>query len=182
MPIWDAFFDATLDDYLEYLKAAAAGAPSVFLLRGFDPELFTVEGFGEGSGKGLGAGGGSTMEAVAEQLKQQQQGLRGGRSIDESSESENEASDSEGEGLNLGAEGVNEYVDCLGRLVTAIRVISSLTIEQRRRPLLLIGMEDVPLIAAAAMVKPEDVLGVLGDFYMFKRLGMYLAMDALQQG
>ncbi|WIA10997.1 hypothetical protein OEZ85_011154 [Tetradesmus obliquus] len=28
--IWDAFFDADLDDYIQYLQAAAAGAPSVF--------------------------------------------------------------------------------------------------------------------------------------------------------
>lgn len=28
--IWDAFFDATLPDYLQYLQAAVAGAPSVF--------------------------------------------------------------------------------------------------------------------------------------------------------
>jgi hypothetical protein len=28
--IWDAFFDADLDDYVTYLQAAAAGSPSVF--------------------------------------------------------------------------------------------------------------------------------------------------------
>jgi hypothetical protein len=28
--IWDAFFDADLDDHVQYLRAAAAGSPSVF--------------------------------------------------------------------------------------------------------------------------------------------------------
>jgi hypothetical protein len=172
MPIWDAFFDATLDDYLEYLQAAAAGAPSVFLPRGLDSEMdAAAEGIDT-----IGVG----RSAVADQAEQQQQQQQQEPSIGEAGGQSLESEDS-GEVLAGAQAEDDEYVICLNRLEIAIRVLSCLSSEQRRRPLLLIGMTDVQAIAAVATVKPEDVLGVLGDFYMFKRLGMYMAMEALQQ-
>jgi hypothetical protein len=84
--------------------------------------------------------------------------------------------------LSAGVPGEQQGLPRLrSKLKGAVRLLKALSPQQRAKPLVHIGSEDLPRLASKAGVSEEEVRELLEDLYGLKRLGFNMALQALQE-
>jgi hypothetical protein len=84
--------------------------------------------------------------------------------------------------LSAGIPGEQEGLPRLrSKLKGALRLLKALSPQQRAKPLMYIGAEDLPRLASKAGVSEEEARELLQDFYSLKRLGFNMALQALEE-
>jgi cell division protein FtsL len=158
--IWDAFFDADLADYAQYLRAARDGLPSVFTT--INPN----------SPSGI------------QQQQQQQQGLSrqagSTRAAPNHSSGDDEDSSSSADHTSQEQQ-QQQLVEARQQLANSAAMLDITPPGILSRPLLLLGGSQLLQLAVMADGRVEDVVEVLQDFYKLKRLGFRAALQELME-
>jgi cell division protein FtsL len=160
--IWDAFFDADLADYAQYLRAAADGHPSVF----------------------------TTMNPNAPSViqQQQQQGVaqqKGGANAAHADSSDDDEDSSTNVNLTPQQQQQQqerqELLEARQQLANSAAMLELMPPGILNRPLLLLGSSQLLQLSVMAEGRVEDVVEVLQDFYKLKRLGFRAALQELME-
>jgi hypothetical protein len=156
--IWDAFFDADLADYAQYLRAASDGHPSVFTT--INPNAPSVIQQQQQQGAAQKTGGTNAADT-------------GSSDVDEDSSTTANPSDQQQQQQQL--------LEARQQLANSAAMLDLMPPGILNRPLLLLGGSQLLQLSVMADGRVEDVVEVLQDFYKLKRLGFRAALQELME-